>query len=205
MVVQAKKEIRAYGVRVLLARHPAVRRLKNHHDPSAHGNKFWNSSWLLMDYFKRNGLPNRARVMEVGCGWGLAGIYCARKQGARVTSVDIDPDVFPFLQLHAHINQVTIGTLRRGLGGVTQQDLEGFHVVIGADICFWDTMVRSLKRLIGRAMRAGVKLVLIADPGRSTFEELAEYAEKRYGAKVLDWKVRRPRRIEGQILQVGLL
>jgi hypothetical protein len=50
-----------------------------------------------------------------------------------------------------------------------------------------------------------VKLVLISDPGRSTFEELTEWSKKRYGAKTVDWKVRRPRQIEGQILQVGSL
>jgi predicted nicotinamide N-methyase len=205
MSERAGKEIRAYGVRVLLARHPEVRRLKNQYTPTAHGNKFWSSSWLIMDYLKHQGLRQRARVMEVGCGWGLAGIYCAKKHRARVTGVDIDGDVFPFLHLHARINGVRIETLRRGLGGIMEKDLSEIDVVMGADICFWDTMVRSLKRLIGRARRAGVKLVLIADPGRSTFDELAEYAEKMHSAKLLDWKVRRPRPMEGQILQVGSL
>jgi RNA polymerase sigma-70 factor (ECF subfamily) len=43
-----------------------------------------------MDYLEHQGLPRETRVMEVGCGWGLAGIYCAREHGARVTGLDAD-------------------------------------------------------------------------------------------------------------------
>ncbi|NIR16386.1 MAG: methyltransferase, partial [Desulfobacterales bacterium] len=82
--MHAKKEIRAFGLRVLLSHHPEVRKLKRDNIPSHHGNKFWTSSWLLMDYFKRRGLPKRSHVMDVGCGWGLAGIYCAKNHGAVV-------------------------------------------------------------------------------------------------------------------------
>ena len=96
-----KKEIRAYGVRVLLSHHPEIRRLKRHNHPTNHGNKFWTSSWLLMDYFKKNGLEQETRVLEIGCGWGLAGIYCAKKHGAVVTGVDVDSEVLPFSRLHA--------------------------------------------------------------------------------------------------------
>ena len=115
MAAGAKKNIRAYGIQVLLSGHSDVRKLKRDYIPSSHGNKFWTSSWLLMDYFKKKGMSSGTRVMEVGCGWGLAGIYCAKNHGARVTGVDIDPDVFLFLDLHAEINGVRIKTLKRKL------------------------------------------------------------------------------------------
>jgi predicted nicotinamide N-methyase len=196
------KEIRAFGIRVLLSRHPEVRKLKQDNIPSHHGNKFWTSSWLLMDYFRRRGLPGRARVMDVGCGWGLAGIYCAKKHGAVVTGVDIDPEVFPFLRLHAEINGVRINTMRRSFQGLTKNHLRNVDVLLGADICFWDSMVDPLKKLIRRALRSGVEMVLIADPGRSTFDKLGEYFCDEMKGEILDWEVRRPRRIEGQILRV---
>ncbi|MGB7030455.1 MAG: SAM-dependent methyltransferase, partial [Syntrophobacteria bacterium] len=66
---------KAYGVRLLLSHHPEVRKLKRFNSPSVHGNKFWKSSWLLMDYLNRRGFPEGANVREVGCGWGLLGIY----------------------------------------------------------------------------------------------------------------------------------
>ena len=198
-----KVQIRAYGIKVLLSRHPRVRRLKRLHFPSGHGNKFWTSSWLLMDFFHRKGLPARSRVMDVGCGWGLAGIYCAKKHDAVVTAIDTDPEIFPFLQLHAEINGVQVATMKRAFGGLTHADLGGFDVLIGADICFWETLTYSLKRLINRALRSGIKLVLIADPGRPTFDELAEYFMEKQGGKILNRTVHRPRRIQGRILKIG--
>lgn len=202
MVRHAENEIQAFGVRVLLSHHPKVRRLKRDNLPSHHGNKLWTSSWLLMDYIGRQGLPRKARVMDLGCGWGLAGIYCAKKHKACVTGVDIDSEVFPYLRLHAAINQVKIATMRKSFQGLTREQLRGIDVLIGADICFWDSLVDPLRRLIRRALDAGVKMVLIADPGRSTFEELGDYFCEKMGGVLLDWEVRYPRRIQGQILKV---
>ncbi len=195
--------IRAYGVRLLLSRHPKVRKLKRFNTPSAHGNKLWKSSWLLIDYFNRRGLSEGSRVLEVGCGWGLAGIYCAKRHGASVTGVDIDPEVFPYLQLHAEINGVEISTMKRGFAGLTGKHLNEFDVMIGTDICFWDSLVDPLKKLIGRALRAGVRLVLVADPGRATFEEMSAYFVNNRGARILDWTAPRPRRSQGRILEIG--
>ena len=197
-----KKKIRAYGIDVLLSRHPRVRKLKRLNIPTVHGNKFWTSSWLLMDYIGRRGLPPKAQVMDVGCGWGLAGIYCARKHGAQVTSVDMDPAVFPYLCLHAEINNVQVKTLKKSFQAITGKELENVDLLFGADICFWDSMINPLKNLIRRALRSGVAKVLIADPGRPTFHELGEYFCEKMGGEMLDWRVRRPRRIQGQILEI---
>jgi len=197
-----KTQIRAYGIKVLLSRHPEIRKLKRENTPGFHGNKFWTSSWLLMDYFNRRGFPEGANVMEIGCGWGLAGIYCAKKYAAAVTGVDIDPEIFPFLNLHADINSVKIKTLKRSFSGLTAQHLKGMDVMIGADICFWDELVEQLKRLIVRALRQGVGLVFIADPGRPTFDKVAEYFQKKYDSEILDWTTRRPRTISGSILKI---
>ncbi|MBW2609868.1 MAG: methyltransferase domain-containing protein [Deltaproteobacteria bacterium] len=195
-------EIRAYGMRVLLSRHPEVRRLKRDNIPSSHGNKFWTSSWGLIDYFKRRGMKQGSRIMEVGCGWGLAGIYCAKKHGAVVTGVDIDPDVFPFLKLHAEVNKVEIAFMRKDFNGLTGRLLTNTDILMGADICFWDGMVDQLRLLIRRAFRAGVKLVLIADPVRSPFEELCDYFVEKMDAEIPDWSIKRPRHIQGQILKI---
>ena len=155
-----------------------------------------------MDYFKRKGMRSGSRVMEVGCGWGLAGIYMAKKHYARVTGVDVDPEIFPFLRLHAEMNKVNISIVNKGFDKITGKHLSNIRIMVGADICFWDNMVDPLRRLILRALRAGVKLVLIADPVRSPFEELCGYFVKKRGAEVLDLMVQRPRHIQGQILKI---
>ena len=202
MTQSTKTQISAYGIRLLLSRHPEVRRLKRIAYPSLHGNKHWMSSWVLMDYFKRRGLLDGARIMEVGCGWGLAGIYCAKKHNAIVTSVDIDPEVFPYLRLHADINKVEITTLNKGFNGLAGKHLKAVDFLIGADICFWDSMVDPIRRLILRALHAGVKLIIIADPGRPTFDRICEYFVKKRRAEVLDWTTQRPRPIQGRLLKI---
>ena len=198
-----RKKIRAHGVCVLLSGHPEVRRLKAHHVPSTHGNKVWTSSWVLMDYINKQDLPGKRRVMEVGCGWGLTGLYFAKKWGARVTAVDMDPEVFPYLELQAKANGVKIETLRRAFGGIEASHLKGFDLLIGADICLWDSMILPLKRLVNRALKSGVQTVLIADPGRPPFHELCDYYSEKQGAETFSWTTRRPRRIQAKILRIG--
>jgi predicted nicotinamide N-methyase len=133
--------------------------------------------------------------MEVGCGWGLAGIYCAKKHGAIVTGVDKDPDVFPYLRLHADINREEITTLKADLRKIKKKDLKQMDVLIGADICFWDNMVDPLRKLIQKALKNGVRQVLISDPGRPTFEKIVDFFSKRGIGEVYDWDTRRPKSI----------
>jgi predicted nicotinamide N-methyase len=204
-ITPVNKNIRSHGVTLLLSSHPDVRRLKRLHYTSIHGNKLWSSSWVLMDFLRRQRIPPGLRVMDVGCGWGLLGIYCAKKLGAVVTSVDSDPEVFPYLELHAAVNKVRITTMKRGLGGLTVGDLRGFDVLVGADICFWDNLALALKRMITRALRAGVRMVLIADPGRDPFYDFGEYFSKTKGAEILEWSIKSPRKMEGRILKIGSL
>lgn len=199
-----KKELNAYGMRVLLSPHPEIRRLKKENKPKNHGNKFWTSSWLLMDYFKQNGIEKGSRVMEIGCGWGLTGIYCAKNYDVCVTGVDIDPHVFPFLKLHADINNVNIRTMQKSFDELTCNILRETDILVGADICFWDELIDPLRRLIKKALLSGVKTILIADPVRSPFEELGEYFEDYMCGEILEWVVHQPRHIRGQILKVSL-
>ncbi len=203
---QVKTEIKAYGIKVLLAAHPEVRRLKRQHTPTWHGNKFWTSSWLIMDFLRGEGMPSGTRVLDAGCGWGLTGIWCARAFDAEVTGADIDEEVFPYLDLHAAVNKVEVATMETDFDGIRTAALKKFDLIVGADICFWDEMVDPLKRLIKRALNANVRMVIIADPGRAPFEQLAGYfinnGEGKWTAEALDRKVDKPRRIRGRLLVI---
>jgi predicted nicotinamide N-methyase len=194
-------EVRAHGIVCLLASHPEVRRLKRASPPEIHGTRQWPSSWLLIDYLARHPLPRGARVLEVGAGWGLTGIYCARRFGAEVLAVDKDPAVFPYLELHAKVNGVRIRTLRSGFAGIGRRLLADADVVVGSDICFWQSMIPEVRNLVVRSLRSGVELVLIADPARTTFESMAGGLVERGMGTVLDWRTERPRRRSGRILR----
>jgi predicted nicotinamide N-methyase len=156
-----------------------------------------------MDFFSRLGLQSGSRVMDIGCGWGLAGIYCAKRHDAVVTGVDVDPEVFPYLRLHARINRVRIKTLNTSFERVPPKDLESTDILIGADICFWDAMVVPLEHFICRALTQGVHTVVIADPGRSSFHELARFFKEQEMGEVLSWCSDRPSPIEGKILRIS--
>jgi hypothetical protein len=93
--------------------------------------------------------------------------------------------------------------MRKDFDGLRTEHLQEVDVLIGADVCFWDNLVKPLKNLILRALRAKVKQVLISDPGRPPFEEVAEYFISKRGGEILDWTAQRPRRSEGRILKIG--
>ena len=203
---KVKKTTRqAYGITVLKAADPRIRKLKKDHTPFIHGNKFWNSSWCVMDFLARQGLPRDANVLELGCGWGLAGIYCAKNHGATVLGMDADSAVFPYLNLHAKINDVEVGTWRCKFEKVKKNDLKGTNLMIGADICFWDEMVDPVYKLIKKAMKVGVGQVIIADPGRPPFQALSEKVVDKIGGEVKEWELDEEIKAEAYLLIAGSL
>ncbi len=191
------------GVAMPTGSHPAIRKLKREgHFPSIHGDKLWKSSLLLIDYLKRNPPEHRRRIIDVGCGWGISGIWCARRFGAEVTSMDADPQVFPFLEVVAGLNQVETTPLVQRFEKLSKKQLSRFDVLLAADICFWDELVNPVYNLVNRAVQAGVKHILIADPERPTFHQMAERCMERHCAEVVDWSVRRGARAEGAIMVI---
>lgn len=192
----------AFGLTFLTSQHKDIRRLKRAQGiAELHGNKLWKSSLVLMDYLNEFPLANGARVLELGCGWGLSGIYCARQFGARVVALDADESVFPFVDLHARLNGVSVDTYCARFEDISEQDLAGFDAIIGTDICFWDEMTQALSDLLARAMAADVGRIVLADPGRQPFRSLADgLSEQLDEVTYTDWSVPEPHNLWGLIL-----
>lgn len=173
------------------ASHPAIRRVRRQGvQPSIHGNKLWKSSCLLLDYLGKHTPAHHERVLDVGCGWGIAGLWCAARLGAEVTSMDADPDVFPYLDAVAALNGVHSRHLVKRFEQLSTRELAQYDMLIAADICFWDELVKPVTRLVNRAVKAGVKHIVIADPERSTFLEMAQTCVDRHCAELLPWRCR---------------
>lgn len=205
-----KYERQAYGLKFQQNSHPDIKRIrKNSGVPNIHGNKVWKSSLLLMDYL--NEYPpqitrnrKRLKVLEVGCGWGLSGIYCAKNHNAKVVGLDADDTVFPYLEHHAELNGVEVETWKCRFEKVRATDLENFDLMIGADICFWDEMVKPLYNLVRRASKVSGLRVVIADPGRPTYTEMAEKSVEKLGAYLEPWSVPHPHNVSGWIMDLDL-
>jgi len=193
----------AFGLEILKNSHPDIRRLKAlGGDIELHGNKFWKSTFVLMDYLREYPPEPGSRILELGCGWGLGGIFCAKHFDAEVIALDADDAVFPFLEHHAALNGVNVDTIQMNFEDVEQEHLHQFDMIIGADICFWDSLVEPVGELIGRAVDAGVGRVVITDPGRPTFREVADYFHQNENAAYTDWSVPEPHNAWGLILDI---
>ncbi len=186
------------------SRHPAIRRAKRAHEaPEIHGNKLWKSSCLIIDYLHKHPTPKPQRVLDAGCGWGIGGIWCAREFGAAVTSLDADPAVFPFLEVTAELNGVTTTPTARRFEKVSGRELANYDTLIAADVCFWDELVAPLCNLVNRAVKAGVKRIIIADPERPTFHTMAERCLDRHGGELLPWRTRGALAASGALLVIN--
>ena len=189
-----------YGLTILKNSHPDIRKLRRETGyPTIHGNKFWKSTFLLMDYLSEFPPEEGARILEIGCGWGLAGIYAAKTFGAQVTSLDADDKVFPYLLHHATLNGVSVTPWKARYEQVTKSHLAEFDLLIAADVCFWDAMTKPLFNLARRATQMDTRVVM-TDPGRPPFREMAEMCADKLGALYDDWSVPHPYNATGLVL-----
>jgi len=182
-----KDRVSYLDIEILKSQHPVIRKLKRDNANHAlHGNKVWNSSLVAIDFIHRLEIEANS-VLELGCGWGALSVFCAKHLGADVVSLDADDSVFPFLMAQAEHNNVTVKPWKHRYEQVTKADLSQFEIMVAADICFWDEMTQPLFNLCKRATQAGIRHIIIADPGRPPFWELAELAHEKLGADCREW------------------
>lgn len=147
-------------------------------------------------------MDTHTRVLDLGCGWGIAGIYCAKAFEADVVWADIDADVYPYLSLMAESNRVDVNFLNLGVEQIRRPLLRKVDIIVASDICFCDTLIDPLRRLINRAKAAGVAQILISDPGRWPFEDLVERLGNKKGVELIAWELASPRKMVGKILKI---
>ena len=184
-----------YGVAVPYAAHGSIRRLRRlGHEPSIHGTKIWTAGKVLIEYLKSSDLlASGTSVVDVGCGWGLSSIWCRKHADCAVLSVDADPDVFPYLDVISELNQTQTTNRVARFEELTVGELGGYDYLIGADICFWESMITPLSRLIDTALEAEMRGIVIADPERPPFCTLAEQCLERHGGELIEWELKESR------------
>ena len=195
------KEVR--GLKLYKKKHPTIKKLlKKTSVPEIHGDKVWFSSYLIMDYLDENPPAKKSNIVEIGCGWGILAIHCAKVFKANMVAVDADKNVFPFLEKHAELNNTKVTskvsryeTLKSSL--LAEQDM-----ILGGDICFWDELIDPLFKLIKKSVKNGVGTIIIADPGRSPFLKLAKKCKKQFDAELLEVELVDPMEEDGYLLVI---
>ena len=191
------------GVKALSSAHPEVKKLKyknpNH---SAHGNKNWRSSFVLMDYLKDNPPSFNDKVLEIGCGWGLISIFISTYFASDTHSADIDPSVRPFFSLQSNINNANTRICIRDFTKFKIEELSKYSLIVGSDICFWDEMTLPVVKFIKRSLKTHVKRIIIADPGRPPFWNLVDECHK-LGGEVFSRRIYKPWKTEKHILVIN--
>lgn len=157
--------------------------------PTEFGNKVWATSLVLIDYLAKQPYPlpfslNNLRVLEIGCGWGLLGVFLAKNFGCAVTCTDMDAHVLPIVQLHAQLNDVSVQTMQASFNDLSTEYLRQFDVIIGTEICYSEEVGQDIMRLIQRAFGATVSYILIGDPGRPDFEDCLNFSKENYLTEV---------------------
>lgn len=193
-----------HGIDLPKSQHKMVRTLRRGgFEPSLHGNKVWRSSTVLMDYLLQHPPKKNPRVMDIGCGWGALSTFMAVNFNARVTAVDADASLAPYVDMVTTLNGTSrVKFVARRFEKITTKDLAGIHTLVGSEICFWDEMTKPLYNLIRRALNAGVKQVLIADPGRTPFLNLVDMCEDKFDSEMIAHKIKKPFKSEKFILRV---
>lgn len=199
------QHLEAFGVSCLLPTHPAVKAIQQEcGKANIHGTRVWDASFVLMDFLHIDGLPADSKVLDVGCGWGPLTFYLKKNQRARVISIDADSAVIPYLNLHATKNHSDVHFWQAKLGTLNIDELIIADYVMGCDICFWDSLRADWQRLFKRAKKAGVKQIFLADPGRSPFYALVDWADARFDIEFWEHEIKRPVPSQHYILQVNL-
>ena len=90
--------------------------------------------------------PRPVRVLEVGCGLGLAGIACLAR-GLTVTFSDVDETALSFAAANARLNGFTDGFRTIPLDFRAPPEGERYPVVIGSDLMYEARLVEPTRLL----------------------------------------------------------
>lgn len=141
--------------------------------------ELWPSSIELARYcLKERGVSGR-KILEIGCGLGLAGVAAARA-GAHVIFTDYEPDALKFARYNALKNlppdSIDSRVKFRLLDWRSDEEVEPVDMIIGADVVYERRNFLPILNIVRRVLKddgCGV----FTDPDRSTgmsFFALAE-------------------------------
>ncbi|HEY3359855.1 MAG TPA: methyltransferase domain-containing protein [Polyangia bacterium] len=145
-------------------------------------------------------LPAGARVLDVGCGAGLASVALAAR-GYRVVAVDIAPGMLELTRRRAADHGVASRVTTRRADVAQLADDGGFDLVLGLGLLPWVKDPAATVAALGRLVRPGGHLLVTADnrwslfhaldPGRNPRTRRAAWFAHRAVERLISWRGQR--------------
>jgi len=123
----------------------------------------WPSALVLAAHLQDAVLGER-RILEVGCGLGLASLSLHRRQGD-VTASDCHPLAGIFLGENVRLNVLPALPYLHGDWGAANKGLGRFDLIIGSDVLYERNQPALLAAFIERHSQAEMEVVIV-DPDR---------------------------------------
>lgn len=123
----------------------------------------WPAGQLLAELMATEDIRGK-RILEVGCGLGLASLVL-QQRGADVTASDHHPLAEVFLAYNAALNGLRAVTFRTLRWDIPNDSIGSFDLIIGSDILYERRHAEQLAAFLPAHARPTSKIV-IADPGR---------------------------------------
>jgi predicted nicotinamide N-methyase len=123
----------------------------------------WPSGRLLAQAMQRYEFEGK-RILELGCGIGLASLVLTRR-GAIVVASDIHPLAEPFLAYNAALNALPALHFRQMRWDTPLPTLGRFDLIIASDVLYEPDHAALLAGVVARHAADGAE-VLVTDPGR---------------------------------------
>lgn len=115
--------------------------------------KLWDSSFLLAYFLGRQQAVLGRRMLEIGAGLGVVGVYAALC-GHRVTITDINEDAVRFARANVLLNDARNAEVRR-LDWTDASFSEVFDVIVGSEVVYDRESYPALVQFLRRTLAPG--------------------------------------------------
>ncbi|RBD00766.1 hypothetical protein BRN42_25425, partial [Xanthomonas oryzae pv. oryzae] len=123
----------------------------------------WPAGQLLAEAMATRAIEGK-RILELGCGLGLASLVL-RRRGADVVASDYHPLAEVFLAYNAALNALKSVPYRRLDWDAGAQNMGQFDMIIASDVLYETRHASMLAKLIPELAKPSCEIV-ISDPGR---------------------------------------
>lgn len=123
----------------------------------------WPSARILAGLAQALPIAGR-RVLEIGCGLGLASLVM-RRRGADITASDLHPLAAAFMAENLRLNHLQAIDFRTGSWAAGDATLGRFDLIVGSDVLYERDLPGLLAGFIDRHSGPAVE-VIIVDPDR---------------------------------------